>query len=377
MTLTKKEQNFGAVISFFAMLLLCLYLIFSFIGFDNGDILLVAFVAAFIGSACLCFFVLKKYRKENKITEINYLNIGVQRYLLGLFMIFYGIPKLLGTFFDYQLFALDSKLADVSEFQLAWYYFGKNKWQELFAGLMEFIPGLLLLNRRTYYTAAIILLPVTAQVFILNLFFKIGGVTFPAATILLACNGYIIYSQKEKIVQFFKSLHFSPSINLSSKTLTIIKICRGTILLLVGLLIFRNVKPIFFKSAYKEKYENLIGVYTLEKVIKNKLSYLPNADSSLYKTIYVEKQSRWNILRRYNDKTSAFILNLNTKNDSITLYINKGGIGDDSDIIDSASVLKGTYKLSGNVFSISGIQLNDTLQLEYKKQDIEPKQWFW
>lgn len=377
MTLNKREQNIGVIISFFAMLLLSLYLIFSFVGFDKGDVLLIALAMAFVGSACLCFFILKKYRKENKVMEINYLNIGVQRYLLGLFMIFYGVPKLFGTFFDYQLFALDSKLDDVSEFQLAWYYFGKNKWQELFAGLMEFIPGLLLLNRRTYYMAAIILLPVTAQVFILNLFFKIGGVTFPAATILLACNGYILYSQKEKITAFFKSLHFSPSINLSSKTYILIKICKGTIFLLVGLIVFRNVKPIFFKSDYKVKYEQLIGVYTLEKVIKNGVNYLPSADSSLYKTIYVEKQSRWNVLRRYNDKYSAFIMNLNAKNDSIGIYINKGGVGDEPDIIDSLTVLNGTYKLSGDVFSISGIQLNDTLQLEYKKQNIKPKQWFW
>ena len=59
--------------------------------------------------------------------------------------------KLGGTFFDYQLFALDSKLMDVSEFELAWYFFGKNRYQELFVGFMEFIPGILLLSRRTYY----------------------------------------------------------------------------------------------------------------------------------------------------------------------------------------------------------------------------------
>ena len=82
-------------------------------------------------------------------------------------------------------------------------------WQELFAGVMELVPGLLLLNRRTYFIGALILLPVTGQVFILNFFFKIGGITFPAAVILLACNLYIVYSEKEKIVQFFRSLDFS------------------------------------------------------------------------------------------------------------------------------------------------------------------------
>ncbi len=377
MTLSKKEQNLGVVINFFAMLLVSLYLIFSLMGFDNADYLLIAFAAATLISACLCFFILKKLRRENKVEEINYLIIGTQRQILGLFMIFYGIPKLFGTFFDYQLFALDSKLVDVSEFQLAWYYFGKNKWQELFAGLMEFIPGLLLLNKRTYYMAAIVLLPVTAQVFILNLFFKIGGVTFPAATILLACNVYIIYSQKEKIKLFFKSLHFSPTINLSGKTHTMIKLCKGVVIALIALLIFRNVKPIFLKSDHKQQYEKLIGVYTLEKMTKNNVDYLPTNDSALYKDIYIEKQSRWNILRRFNNYTDAFVLNINAKNDSISIYINKGGIGDEPDIIDSLTVLKGKYKLENGQLNISGIQLKDTLQLRYVKQDIKPKQWFW
>lgn len=124
--------------------------------------------------------------------------------------------NLVVLFFDYQLFALDSKLMDVCEFELAWYFFGKNRYHELFVGFMEFIPGILLLIRRTYYISAIMLLPVTAQVFILNLFFKIGGSTFPSATMLLAFNCYVKYSEKEKIIQFFKSLHFSPNIILFS-----------------------------------------------------------------------------------------------------------------------------------------------------------------
>lgn len=377
MKLNKREQNGGVIISFFAIVLLSAYVIFSALGFNDEILLLSVFGSVFISTICLCFFVLRKYRKENKAVEIDYLNIGTQRYILGLFMILYGIPKLLGVFFDYQLFALDSKLIDVSEFELAWYYFGKNRWQEVFAGIMEFIPGLLLFHRRTYYIAAIILLPVTAQVFFLNLFFKIGGVTFPAATILLACNCYIIYSQKEKIIQFFKSLDFSPNISLSAKTSVFIKVGRWVSLTLVALLLFFNVKPVLFRSNYNIKYTKLIGVYTLETMTKNKTSYTPTNDSIFYKDLYIEKQSRWNILRRYNNKTDAFIMDINTNNDSIEIYINKGGMGDDADIIDSLTVLRGTYKLEKDLLSISGVQLKDTLQLNYRKRNIKPKEWFW
>jgi hypothetical protein len=243
---------------------------------------------------------------------------------------------------------------------------------------MEFIPGLLLLNRRTYYLGAILLLPVTAQVFILNLFFKIGGVTFPAAAVLLACNVYILYSQKEKIVQFIKSLDFSTKANFSGKTLLFIKACRWAVIALAVLMAGMKTKSILFKSDYQRKYESLVGMYTLESMKKNSVDYTPVTNDSLYyKDLYIEKQSRWNILRRFNNKTDAFILALNDTTNSITLYINTGGMGDRADIQDRETALKGKYTVANNMLTINGIQLKDTLQLNYRKQSLQPKQWFW
>ena len=126
------------------------------------------------------------------------------------------------------------------------------------------------------------------------------------------------------------------------------------------------------------KYEKLIGAYSLNTIIKNKTIYKPKDDSLLYKDIYIEKQSRWNILRRFNNKTDAFVLDINNKNDSLAIYINQNGIGDQKDIIDSTTVLKGIYEIKGNNLIIKGVQLNDTLELNYIKQDkIKSKEWFW
>lgn len=377
MPLSKTEQNVGALISFLAIVLLSVYVLFSTVGFANELVLLPLLGGAVIGSLILSIILLIRYRKRGMIAEIDYLNVGVQRHILGLLMIFYGLPKLFGTFFDYQLFALDSKLGDVSEFELAWYFYGKNRWQELFAGVMEFVPGVLLLNRRTYYTGALILLPVTGQVFVLNFFFKIGGITFPAALILLACNLYIVYSQKEKIVQFFKSLDFTPAVRLGSITTRVIKVCKWTIIVLALVVFYRNIKRNFFRPHDGISYEKLVGGYTLETAKKNGTPYSPANDSLLYKDIYIEKQSRWNILRRYNDKTDAFVMKLNPQNDSIQLFINKNGIGDSPDVLDSLTVLTGVYRVEGDQLMINGIQIGDTLSLQYRKMDIKPKKWFW
>jgi ABC-type proline/glycine betaine transport system permease subunit len=378
MMLSKTEQNIGAVISMFAITLLLTYISLPIFGFGNETTILSAIGVAFLSSVILCILVLRKYRKASQPFMIDYLNIGTQRYILALFMILYGIDKLLGNFFDYQLFALDSKLGDVSEFQLAWYFYGKNTWQELFTGIMEFVPALFLFRRQTYYIAAIVLLPVTAQVFLLNFFFKIGGITFPAATILLSCNIYILYSQKEKIILFFRSLNFNIIEPLTGTTKTVIRVLKRIAIILAVLVVFSKVRQAFFKSSYQKKYQELVGVYTLKEMKKNGSEYKPINESKYYKDLYIEKQDRWNILRRYNGQTDAFMLKLNTKNDSVRLYINKGGIGDAPDIIDTATVFKGIYKLQGKYLTFKGVQLKDTLDIVYEKQEgIKPKKWFW
>jgi hypothetical protein len=377
MPLSKAEQHAGAIISMLAIVLLLFFLIVPAVGFGDEILALSLLAGIFLLSAICCIIVVRRYRKQNMPLVIDYFNVDVQRYILGLFMIFYGMPKLFGNFFDYQLFALDSKLSEVSEFELAWYYFGKNRWQELFSGIMEFVPGLLLLSRRTYYIAALILLPVAAQVFVLNLFFKIGGVTFPAASILLACNIYILYSQKEKIILFFRSLNLRPERLLGKRTFRFIKVLRGLSLCLVALVMFMNINRAFLRSDSRRKYEKLVGMYTLQAMKKNNSTYTPTNDSIYYKDLYIEKQDRWNILRRFNNTTDAFILKLNKANDSISLYINKGGTGDAPDAPDTVTVLRGRYKLDKNTLTISGVQGRDTLQLIYKKQPLKPKVWFW
>jgi hypothetical protein len=376
MHLNKAAQRTGTVITFFTLVLLGIYMGLSMVNIGNPTQVITVLSIIFLIALSLCIFLTRKYR--NNRTMIDYLNIGTQRYLLGLFMVFYGVSKLFGHFFDYQLYALDSKLIDASDFQLAWYFYGKKHSMELFSGIMEFFPALFLLRRKTYYVAALVLLPVTAQVFILNLFFKIGGITLPAATILLCCNVYIIYSQIDKIKAFFQALNFNYQVTLSTTSKNSIRVLKGIAMLLIAFLIFNQVKPLLFKSEHQKIYQPLVGMYTLQEMKRNHMPYSPTTDSNYYKDIYIEKQDRWNMLRRFDNNVDAFILNLNNHNDSFSLYINKGGAGDDPDIIDSATVLKGVYKLDGNYLTIKGIQQSDTLDLKYKKQEhIQPKTWFW
>src|SRR4051812_27509501 len=110
MHLSKTEQNIGTTISCFAILLFLTYLLLGTLGPENGIMVLSGIGIAFLSSLLLGFLVQHRLRKNNKSLQIDYLNIGLQRHFLGLFMVFYGVPKLFGNFFDYQLFALDQRL---------------------------------------------------------------------------------------------------------------------------------------------------------------------------------------------------------------------------------------------------------------------------
>lgn len=376
MRLNKSEQNSGAVISILGITLLTTFLSIGIIGFESEANFLFIVGTSFLMTVCLGTILLWHYRRRGEASVIDYLNVGIQRYVLAIMMMLYGIDKLLGNFFDYQLFALDTRLADVSEFELAWFFYGKNRWQELFTGIMEFVPALFLLRRKSYFVAALILLPVTAQVVLLNLFFKIGGITFPVSLILMACNSYIIYSQKDKIIHFFRWLSFDPIVALTGTARTVVRILKGAGIALVCLLLVAKLRPAIFRPALHKKYEALVGVYNLKGIKKNGVTVRP--DSLCYKDLYIERQARWNILRRENGQTEAFVFGINAANDSVQLLINKGGIGDGPDIMDTATALKGRYLLKGKSLKISGTQQNNFLELTYERQDhIRPKKWFW
>ena len=209
-SLSKFDQKLGLTVSLISLLVSSLLIVGATMesGGDTVTVLPMLIVFILVGFS-LIWYLLRRYRLSNQAYAVDHLNLSIQRWILGFFMVHYGLPKIFGNFFDYQLFALDRPMALASEFEIAWYMFGKNPWHEMFAGVMEFIPGLMLFNRRTYYLGAIILLPVVGQVLIINTFFGIGVFTLVFAIMLMACNLYIVYSQKPAIQGFIKTNNIS------------------------------------------------------------------------------------------------------------------------------------------------------------------------
>lgn len=377
MLLTTNEQHVGTAVSALALGALWLYgAVRVLLPYGEGLVLGSAFAASLVSTGSLIAFS-RRLRREAKAEAVTELNVEIQRAVLGLFMISYGLPKLFGGFFDYQLSALDAKMGAASEFELAWYFYGKNPWQELFSGVMELVPGCLLLHRRTHYVAAAVLLPVTSLVFTLNWFFKIGGLTLPFATVLLLCNLSILYSQRPRLLQLLAAI---------DEALTSPSPLDGSRLLLVGrwvvpaiavALIASGLGKQVFRSEASVRYEALVGAYTLERMQRNDVPVEPDSHSPEYRDLYIERQSRWNLLQRFDGRREAFLLDLSDDSATFGLVINKGGTGDSPDVRDEETALRGTYMLEGDALTLTGTRRGDRLVLRYLRREPRPRQWFW
>jgi len=128
------------------------------------------------------------------------LYLGVARYLLGLVMIFYSITKILQTQFVVVPFLQwQQPLESLSGKTIAWAFLGHSPWFEILLGFLELIPGILLLFRRTILLGAILLLPVTLNVFLINHALNLWDDTKVISLILLILNIIVLMFEWRRI----------------------------------------------------------------------------------------------------------------------------------------------------------------------------------
>ena len=97
----------------------------------------------------------------------------VLRYLVAVLIITYGFAKLNGSQFTILDSELDKPLGQVSGFWLTWYYFGYSQFYGNFIGLAQVLGGVLLMFGRTTLLGACLLLPIIANIILVDIFFSI------------------------------------------------------------------------------------------------------------------------------------------------------------------------------------------------------------
>lgn len=122
--------------------------------------------------------------------------LGVCRYGLGLTMIPYAVSKLVQLqFVVLPLHTWQLPLEQLSGPMLAWAFLGHAGWFQVLLGVLELVPALLLLFRRTTLLGALLLLPVTLNVLLVNEAFSLWPDTRLTAQVLLLLNVGVLVSE--------------------------------------------------------------------------------------------------------------------------------------------------------------------------------------
>ena len=97
----------------------------------------------------------------------------ILRYTVALLVINYGFAKLNGSQFTILDSELDKPMGQVSGFWLTWYYFGYSKFYGDLIALAQIIGGVLLMFPRTTLLGSCLLLPIIANIILVDVFYAI------------------------------------------------------------------------------------------------------------------------------------------------------------------------------------------------------------
>jgi len=133
-----------------------------------------------------------------KSRELYY---GVARYSLAALMMSFGMLKILGMQFNtVRPFATWAQpLEKLSGQQLTWAFIGHSSTFQFTMGLCEFIPASMLLFRRTALLGALLLLPMTIGVFLVNFQLNLWTNTKMDAAYMLAVNLVILALDRKRL----------------------------------------------------------------------------------------------------------------------------------------------------------------------------------
>lgn len=157
-----------------------------------------SFLVALVG--CVAWSAVD--RKRNNHEQLDYWLRVTVRYFLAYFCFLYGIIKIFALQMPSpNLSQLATPLGDFLPMRLSWMFVGYSTPYQVFSGVMEFIAGLLLLNRRTVTLGLVTATCVFTHVVALNLAYDIPVKLFSIH--LLAYCLYLMSYELKRLLNFF------------------------------------------------------------------------------------------------------------------------------------------------------------------------------
>ncbi len=341
--------------------------------YGHAPVLYNSFIILF-SAACFggSFLITRHMLKKQKQAQLNYYLVAILRFVTSTVMLFYSFTKLYNGHMYQSYYALDSRLNDLNDFDTVWSFYGRYSSFQTLIGLLELLPSLLLLFRRTAFIGAVIMLPVVANVVVLNIFYKIGGFTLPVSFLVMVFSSYILYSYKDLVLEFFKRLKTESRRPVTlrpftKRLFTVIKIF--PIGMLVLLILLKGL-------VNKGQRSTLKGAYELVEFKNNQQPVsLDSLPADAYRKIYFEKRRIQNSVSTNDGPQGASIVF--HKKDSLKITFRRGPL-DMYVAEDTTGAFKGTYRIvNDSMLVLKGRQRAMLIEARYKKLPLREFDYWW
>lgn len=283
------------------------------------------------------------------------------RWFLGIFMVIYGLAKLVegGQFVQPTLHDYAKGYGDFSPMGLLWRFMGYSPVYSAFAGMMEVLAGLLLFFRRTTLLGALLTIGVMSNVFMMNMCFDVPVKIFSFHLLLLAA--VLVIPDARRAVQFFilnkpvEAAADQPF--LQKKWMVIVKdTIKG--LILAGFL----VAYIFFGWIERPNDDNkksaVDGIYHVEKFAQNQRDLPLLSTDTLRWSKAIITGDRMELITGYNaSKTYKCALDSSQSMLTITSYR------------DSSFRFPLAMRRDSNVLIMHGLWKKDTIEATLRRID--------
>lgn len=202
------------------------------------------------------------------------LYLGVCRYSLGILMLPYALSKIMGSQFILTGYAF-TQLQNIEAMPgstLAWAFLGRSMWFQILLGFVELVPSILLLFRKTTLLGAILMLPVTLNVFLVNFALDLWPATKLISSALLALNILIL------AFEWFKIKSLLNRILSSKEQLKLVRIETAINIVLISIIAYFFLTPLI---DYRNERNELTGDWLNQRPIEWILEKEEAADSTL------------------------------------------------------------------------------------------------
>jgi len=312
--------------------------------------------------AGILFSLLCKQTKNEE--QIKYWFSVIICYYLSLQLFRYGFDKL----FKHQFYfpepnILYTPLGYLSKDILYWSTMGSSYWYTVFSGLLEIIPAVLLLFKRTRQSGAIIALLVMTNVVMINFGFDIS-VKVHSSFLLLLCIIVALPGIK-KLYNFFilhKLIHteeWHPKIDSKNKTV-FYQLSKAVV---ISCILFESLFIYFKMQNFNDDTAErpfLHGAYSIELFIRNNDTILPIlTDSTRIKRFFIHRNGYF-IFQNMIDEMDDYQLNYDFENRQLILT----GYNNSKIIFDYVQSEK------DDVLMLSGKINNSTIKMKARQIDL-------